>query len=109
MFKTIADELKYASLDTFQKEIKPDFRDKDEFLRQTIRFYWNFKCQLENTLKEIQNLQKSHKENLKQAGYSVSPPPLLSQVGNPNIVRLTEKEHCKGMAGYGPFDLAEHN
>ncbi|KAG2206132.1 hypothetical protein INT47_003781 [Mucor saturninus] len=53
-------------------EIKPDFKDKEEFLQQTIQFYWNFKCQLENTLKAIQNLHTSHKENLKQARYSVS-------------------------------------
>ncbi|KAI8363934.1 hypothetical protein BD560DRAFT_473605 [Blakeslea trispora] len=162
MLKTIADELKYASLDVFQTvkiffvhavgklivlygarktsysfnsspfflfaedkiklwslsfnenifhlwredilEIKPDFKDKEEFLQQTIRFYWSFKCQLENTLKAIQNLHTSHKENLKQARYSVSPPPLLSQLVNPSIVRLTEKDHCKGMASYGPFD-----
>lgn len=79
MLKTVADELKYASLDVFQTvkiffvhaaedkvklwslsfnenifhlwredvlEIKPDFKDKEEFPQQTIRFYWSFKCQL---------------------------------------------------------------
>ncbi|KAI7892165.1 uncharacterized protein EV154DRAFT_543377 [Mucor mucedo] len=123
MLKTVADELKYASLDIFQTvkiffvhaaedkvklwsledvlEIKPDFKDKEEFLKQTIRFYWNFK----NSDSSRENI----KQNLKQARYSFSPPPLLSQLVNPSIVRLTEKDHCKGMASYGPFDSPEHD
>lgn len=107
-------------------EIKPDFKDKEEFLQQTIRFYWSFKvCKYQPESKKlvgfylaffycivsarkhteaIQNLHTSHKENLNQARYSASP-----ELVNPSIVRLTEKEHSKGMAGYGPFDSPEHD
>ncbi|KAG1046739.1 hypothetical protein G6F43_010788 [Rhizopus delemar] len=117
MLKTIADEMEYASLDVFQKikmiredvlTIKPEFKDKEEFLKQAIPFYWSFKCQLEKLMKAIKDLQESHEKSLKQARNSALPPPLVSKLVSSSIIRLTEKEYCKGAASFVPFYSSEH-
>ncbi|KAG1153325.1 hypothetical protein G6F36_014585 [Rhizopus arrhizus] len=88
--------------------IKPEFKDKEEFLKQAIPFYWSFKCQLEKLMKAIKDLQESHEKNLKQARNSALPPPLVSKLVSSSIIRLTEKEYCKGTASFVPFYSSEH-
>ncbi|KAL0145857.1 hypothetical protein V8B55DRAFT_1570552 [Mucor lusitanicus] len=48
--------------------------------------------------------------NRKNSRYnSGETPKLLSQIINPNIIKLTENDHKKGMADLGPFDSHEHD
>ncbi|KAI9487871.1 MAG: hypothetical protein EXX96DRAFT_599451 [Benjaminiella poitrasii] len=122
MLKTIADQYKYASVDVFEQlkvyfvhtagvlNIEPKFDDKEMYLQDAINFYWTLECKLEETLDTIKKIQSSHKDNRKKSRYnSEEKYNLLSEIINPSIIKLTEKDHKKGMRDLGPFDSPEHD
>ncbi|KAI7900744.1 uncharacterized protein BX663DRAFT_553740 [Cokeromyces recurvatus] len=86
--------------------IEPKFEDKETYQQDIITFYWTFKCKLEESLDAVKKIQDSHKINRYNSGEK---PKLLSQIINPNIIKLTENDHKKGMADLGPFDSPEHD
>jgi len=90
--------------------LEPKFEDKETYQQDIITFYWAFKCKLEESLDAVKNIQNSHKINRKNSRYnSGENPKLLSQIINPDIIKLTENDHKKGMADLGPFDSPEHD
>ncbi|KAG1446285.1 hypothetical protein G6F46_011926 [Rhizopus delemar] len=83
--------------------IKPSIEDKSEALPGFIRFYWNMKCLLKETVDEILQLKKEHNETLIKRRFDDSPFSSLSSLVNPSILRLTEEEDKSGMSLLGPF------
>ncbi|OBZ82694.1 hypothetical protein A0J61_09256 [Choanephora cucurbitarum] len=86
--------------------LKYDFEDKEEFLPRALNFFLNLKNNIQETLVALKELKESHKDNLRQSRYDISPS-LLTDVVKPTIVRLTQSEHAKNMSSVGPFESSD--
>ncbi|KAG1471324.1 hypothetical protein G6F56_002193 [Rhizopus delemar] len=88
--------------DTFH--IKSDIDDKLRTLPRFLKFFWNMKCRLAESILDFAQLKKEQAEHIEKNGLvDVTPSNSLSTIVNPSILKLLEKDDKAGMRLLGPF------